>query len=149
VHEVDVDKIKVGQEVDVGIDAYPELKFKGHVEKVGLIAKEKGRWGTSDVKTFDVDILLDGTDPRLKPGMSAKSTIHVNKLEDVVCVPVEAVFEENGKYFCYALKFGKRAKVEIQTGQNNDNFVEVKEGLKEGDTVVLSPNVQSETIKGS
>ncbi len=148
VHEVDVDKIKAGQEVDVSIDAYPELKFKGKLEKVGLIAKEKGRYGTTDVKTFDVDVLLEGSDPRLKPGMSSKATIHVNRLKDVLCVPVEAVFENEGKYHCYVLRFGKKAKIEVRIGQSNDNFIEVADGLKEGDVVVLSSTEVQNELKG-
>ncbi|MBI3991593.1 MAG: efflux RND transporter periplasmic adaptor subunit [Candidatus Omnitrophica bacterium] len=148
VHEVDVDKIKEGQDADITIDAFPDLKLKGKVEKVGLIATNQGMWGLSDVKVFDVDILLDENNPRLKPGMSVKSTIHVDSVKDAICVPVEAVFEENGKYFCYVMRFGKRVKIGVTLGQNNDNFIEVSDGVREGELVVLSSGEARKESKG-
>ncbi len=138
VHEVDVDKVKVGQEVEVRLDAYPSLKFRARVENVSLMAKQKGRWGLSDVKVFDVDVTLEGSDPCLKPGMTAKATIHIDRLDDVLCVPVEAVFEEDEKYYCYVLESRRRRKSQVEVGKSNENFVEVTDGLKEGNVVVLA-----------
>lgn len=148
VHEVDVDKVKVGQDTEVRIEAYPDLKFKGRVENISLMAKQKGRWGLSDVKVFDVDITLEGNDPCLKPGMTAKATIHIDRLDDVICVPVEAVFEEEEKYYCYLLESRRRRKVEIHTGRSNDNFVEVTGGLEEGNVVLLAASALTEESTG-
>ena len=139
VHEIDVDKIKVGQDVDVRMDAYPDLMVSGRVEKVGQMARQTGRWWMSDVKVFDVEVVLESNDPRLKPGMSARVTIHIDRLDDVLTAPVDAIFEEERQYYCYVLQSRTRKRVKVTPGKSNDSFVAITDGLEEGDVVVLAP----------
>ena len=70
-------------------------------------------------------------------GMSAKLEILVNKLQDCVYVPVQAISPDGGKQICYLPHGLKPERREVQIGEFNDEFIEVKNGLKEGDRVLL------------
>ena len=89
-------------------------------------------------KIFDLEIDVEDADPRLRPGLSAKITILVEKMDDVVYAPVEAIFHENGKTIAY-VKRGRHAEaVEVVCGNSNDKYVVIRDGLEPGDRVLLA-----------
>lgn len=139
VREVDLYKVKVGQQATVRIDAYPELSFPAKVQFIGALAAvaQPGRGGG---KYFQVTLTLTGQDRRLRPGMTARVHIKAEDAEDVLLLPVQAVFRDNeGGTFCYlSLPSGLR-KIPVTIGRENELQVEVLSGLKEGDPVSLVP----------
>lgn len=137
VREVDLYKVGIGKKATIAIDAYPELAFQGMITSIGVLALgESGR--ASDEKYFEVRIALDASDPRLRPGMTARATIHAQEAQDVLAVPLHAVFEENKKDYCYlSLAGGGYEKRQVALGVGNEQWVEVHEGLEEGACVCL------------
>jgi RND family efflux transporter MFP subunit len=136
IHESYIKKIKKGQKARVTVDAYPDKVLTGEVSKVGVLPDSQNRWMNPDLKVYLTTITLDSTQDWVKPGMSAKVEILVNKLENCVYVPVQAVSPDGDKQVCFTagLKAGRR---EVETGEFNDEFIEIKSGLKEGERVLL------------
>jgi HlyD family secretion protein len=138
VHETWIDKVKVGQEADITVVAFPEKTFTGKVLKKAPLAQQQW-WGRGDLKVYVTDVSIDGAHDFLKTGMSAKVTVLIDELQDVLTVPVQAVITVEGKKLCYCLTGGGIEKREVETGSFNDDFVEIKSGLNEADKVLLNP----------
>jgi RND family efflux transporter MFP subunit len=135
INEVDISKIKVGQEAVVRMDAYPDNAFKGKVVEMAVLGRNKTR--ESKVKVFDITILLDQHIEELMPGMTVSAEIVVERIPDVVFVPLEALFIKEGKSTVYVEKGGAFEPREVTPGAENDNYVIIQSGLSEGERVAL------------
>ena len=138
IHESYIKKVKKGQKARITVDAYPNKTLTGEVTKVGVLPDSQNRWMNPDLKVYAVTITIDGTYDWVKPGMSAKVEIMVNQLEDVMQIPVQAVSAFEGKPVCYVADGFKPERREIEVGEFNNDFIEIKSGLKEGERVLLS-----------
>lgn len=143
VSEVDVQKVEVGQEVIVTLDAFPDRTYHGTVTTIGTLARKKNN--RSELNVFDVDVTLTEADELLKPGMSAKADIIVGKVPDAVWVPIESVFEREGQTVVY--QGSKSPKpVDVEVGDRSDTDVVIKAGLEGGEEICLSdPTVEVAT----
>lgn len=141
VREVDLHKVEVGQQASVLIDAYPELHFQANVQFIGaLAAGEKSGGGGG--KYFQVILALNGKDMRLRPGMTTRVLIQAESGENILLLPVQAVFhDDSGQSFCYCPSSlsNKMEKVVVTTGRENEMQVEILSGVKEGDRVSIVP----------
>lgn len=135
INEVDIAKIDIGQKVEVRIDAYPDSCFYGHVTEIATLARTKDR--ESKVKVFDVSVMMDEGSEKLMPGMTVSSTIIVNEIEDTVFIPLDALFKDDGKNIVYLKNGSGFEQKSVEVGPENDNFVIIAAGLKEGDEVAL------------
>jgi len=135
VNEVDLPRVKLGQKANVSIESLPHIKPKGTVEKIATLANRQ-HWWMPEVKEFDVDITIEGSEA-LKPGISARVEIIVDRLEDVIYVPLEAVFEREGQEVCYVAASEQFVARPVKTGKSNDDFVKIKEGLQPGEKIAL------------
>ena len=137
IHESYIKKVRKGQKARITVDAFPDTILTGEVTKVGVLPDSNNRWMNPDMKVYLTTITIDGTYDWVKPGMSAKVEILVNKLDNCVYVPVQAISPDNGKQVCYIAKGLRSERREVQIGEFNDEFIEIKNGLKEGDRVLL------------
>ncbi len=141
ISEVDLAKVQVGQPVEVRLDAYDDVVFKGEVAEVGALAKRKMSRITgkaTGAKVFEVTIKVLDSDVRLKPGLTATTDIIVSKVPEALHIPLEAVFlDDNGKTVAFVRKGGSTEARPIVIGESNDRFVIVNSGLKEGEDVLL------------
>jgi len=145
VSEVDVAKVKLEQKAEISLDAVPGPVFTGTVTDISTLAHPKSRG--SQINVFDVEIEIDSADDRLKPGMSAKAEIIIDTYEDVLSVPIEAVFERDDTTVVYN-KSGD--KIEVAVGARNDQAVIITSGLEEGDEISLvDPHRKIEEIEDS
>jgi HlyD family secretion protein len=139
IHETYIKKIKKGEKVRITVDAFPDTILDGEVTKVGVLPDSQNRWMNPDLKVYVTTITINGTYDWIKPGMSAKVEILVDHLNDVVHVPIQAVAPSEGKQVCYVVNGLKSDKREVEIGQFNDEFIEIRKGLKEGERVLLRP----------
>jgi multidrug efflux pump subunit AcrA (membrane-fusion protein) len=138
VMERNVNKVKAGQNAVITLPALPGVKLAGKVSKVSSVASAAGRWWSpSDVKTFDVEVTLEESDPRMKPGMSCEVDMLVNTLKDIVYVPVNSVFREGDSDVCYVVSQFRISPANVTLGEGGELYVEIKEGIKEGQEVLL------------
>ena len=137
VHESDIKKVAVGQKASIRVDAFSEQKLKGEVIKVGVLPDAEQRWMNPDLKVYETSIRIDDVYDWLKPGMSAKTEIEIDTVENVLYVPVQAVHASGDDRVCYvATATGPRRHV-VTTGSFTDEFIEIKQGLQEGNEVFL------------
>jgi RND family efflux transporter MFP subunit len=133
-NEVDAAKVKVGNAVQLSFDALDDISARGTVSKVDTI-------GVVDagVVTYDVEIAFDSPSKLLKPGMSASADIEIEKTENVVTVPVDAVKNgDDGEYVLMKNTSGTMEQVFVKTGATDDVVVEIVSGLREGDKVIIN-----------
>ena len=144
VNEIDVVNLQVGQDVDIRLDAYYENEFSGKIIKISPISSNIG-----GVVSFELTVKPEtGNGPEFLYGLSASLTITTSGVEDVLFVPIQSVYEENGKsYVDLVAEDGSTEKKEVTTGMFNYDFIEIKSGLNEGDTILTSPT--SSNISGS
>lgn len=135
INEVDISKIKVGQEVLVRLDAYPDSTFPGHVSEVASLGRNKER--DSKVKVFDVTVVLVSGGQQLMPGMTVNAEIISERSKDVVYVPLEAVFTVEDQTLVYVRDGGKYVPRVVVTSRENDDHVIIEDGLDTGDMVAL------------
>jgi HlyD family secretion protein len=136
VREIDLHKIKVGQGVTVRIDAYPAVPFQGRVTSIGILAAD-GSDGGKGGKFFQLAVTLNGQDGRLRPGMTARIFITAESVKNALTVPLSAIFEEEGRKKCFVTKNGGVRVAEVTIGRQNEDFVEIASGLREGERVSL------------
>ena len=136
VNEVDIAKIDTTQKALVKLDAVPDTVFHGKVKEIAALARNKER--DSKVKVFDVNVLVDEQHPSLMPGMTVSCEIIVDEVPDTFFIPVEALFKNQDRNIVYAKKRGSFEPREVVTGSENDDYVIIAQGLKEGDEVALS-----------
>ena len=133
INEVDIRKIKTGQVVEIGLDAFPDKRLTGKVTRVANIGQQRPN---SDAKVFEVVIEVNESDAALRPAMTTSNTIIVDRIEDVKFVPLEAINVHNDSINYVFLKNG--AKQEVLLGLANLNDIVIEMGLNEGDRVFLS-----------
>lgn len=133
--EVDINHIRVGQDVELAFDAILNKGYQGRVTSVAHIGTVQ-----SGLVTFKVTIEILNPDDQVRPGMTAAVNIIVNQLEDVLTVPNRAVRLVDGEPVVYLLKNNAVVEVPIEIGASSDTISEVISGdLKEGDKVILNP----------
>ncbi len=147
IHESSIQKIQKGQKASIVIEAFADKALTGEVSKMGVLPEQESRWMNPDLKVYETTVVIDGSHDWLKPGMTAKVDILIEELNDVLYVPIQAVSTFEGKRVAYLAQLGREPEKRIvETGQFNDSFIEVKNGLNEGDEVLL---IQPETPAGT
>jgi HlyD family secretion protein len=133
VNEVDIRKVKIGQDVKIGLDAFPDKKLTGKVTRVSNVGQQNPN---SDAKVFEVTIRVNETDPSLRPAMTTSNVIIAEEKMDVMYVPLEALHAEADS-INYVYK-ANGTKQEVEVGLSNNNEIIIIQGLTEGDKVYLS-----------
>jgi HlyD family secretion protein len=148
VRETDIHKIERNQNVAVRVAAYPDLKLTGKVSLVGTLAQEeRDRRGA---KFFGVTVQINESEPRLRPGMTARVEIQVEERAQSLYVPLEAVFEREGRHVCYVVGLGGPTPREVVLGPSNQDFVVIEKGLRRGERVALrDPGAPPPDFSGS
>ena len=142
IHESAVQRVAVGQRVNVSIDAFPDEQLTGVVTKVAVVADSANAFMNPDLKVYPTTIKIDGTHDWLRPGMSSQVEILVDRLEDVVYIPIQAVTYAADKRVVYVSNGGRPERREVQTGAFSEQFIEIVSGLREGEPVLLLPPQQ-------
>ena len=139
VNEVDIRKIKTEQDVIITLDALSGLTFNGVITNVAPLAHRNE--GT-DIKVFDVNVTIDNTDERVKPGMTAQCTIITERIPDQLFIPLDSVFEKEDTTVVY-VKEGNFSQRAVNVGKKNSNFIVIENGLEAGEKVALrDPSIQ-------
>jgi RND family efflux transporter MFP subunit len=128
--ESEVGKMKVGHEASLRFSAYPEKVFKGHVEAISPVIIPEDR-------TCTVHILVDNPEEEVKPGMHAEVEIAADIYKDRLLVPQEAVLVRGGRKLVFVVEEGLAKWRYIEVGLENEDFVEVLDGVKEGEPVIV------------
>jgi RND family efflux transporter MFP subunit len=143
ISEFDLAKVSVGSPVELRLDAYPEARFRGEVESIASLARQKisrisGK--AIGVKIFDVSIEVLDDDERLRPGLSTTAEILVSQNSDVLFVPVAAVFVNERDQTVVYVRDGESVRTQaVELGGSTERLAIVRSGVEEGDQVLLAP----------
>jgi len=129
IFERDLAQIKIGQEVEISVQAYPEKVFSGKVSYVGDVLKEATRTVTVRTEVVNQGFLL-------KPGMFATTKIFLHEEKSVLVVPEEAILDDQGEKFVFVRKGNAFEPTKVLLGAKQNNFYEILSGLEEGMEVV-------------
>jgi len=136
ISEAKITLVEVGMPATIRLDAFPDMELAGKVEMVNELPEPTG-WFSTGAKEYKTIIRVEDPPPGLRPGLTAQVKIHVERRADVLQVPVQAVFEHGGKYYCVIQEAGGFQSREVQIGSSNDEFVIIRQGLEEGQEIVL------------
>jgi len=141
IDELDINKIRVGQKVEITADALDGERFTGTVDKVNINGTTAG-----GVTTYQVTVLVDGVPEALKPGMNISAEILVEHVGQVLTVPVDAVKRGNEVLVALPGCLDENGNVadltavetrQVTLGRNDENYIEVVDGLKEGEVILI------------
>lgn len=134
VPEADIAKLKLGASATVTLDAYgEEASFEATVASI-----DQTETLVESAVTYQVTFRFTQLDPRIKSGMTANVTLHVDKRDNVLAIPQRAIITRNGDKFVRLVEGKSFREVPIKTGlRGSDGTVEVTEGLQEGNRVVI------------
>ncbi|MBW6514144.1 MAG: efflux RND transporter periplasmic adaptor subunit [Candidatus Syntrophosphaera sp.] len=158
INEVDISKFRLGQQAEIKLDALPYEEYSGQIVKIAPSASME-----NNAKVFPVEISINATGKTAKPGMTAAVRIIGESREDVLVIPIRAVFtDDKNQDIVYVMAptdslaaKGKKAVLPaqplatpVQLGANDLQNVEVVSGLKEGDKISLSePGGQNSSLQ--
>jgi multidrug efflux pump subunit AcrA (membrane-fusion protein) len=133
VNEVDISKVKKGQEVKIKVDAFPDVEYSGQVIKIANIGEQLRNY---DSKVFEVVVQLNEVDSILRPAMTTGNEILVNTYQDVLSIPLEGLFSDSISYV-YLSDNGAIVRKEVIAGPTSNDEVIIAHGLTENDQVFL------------
>ena len=137
VDETERGRVALKRSVTVHMDAIPTRQFTGRIEEISTIATEDYTAGWPIPRNFDLRITLDQLDPRLRPGMTAQISVIVDRIPNVLVVPVHATFQKEGETFAYVWDGSKFRQRPIEASRRSGDRVVVAKGLQDGDRVAL------------
>ena len=133
VNEIDVSKMKIGQNVNITIDAFPKKMYTGTVSFVANVGE---KLLNSDDKVFEVQIKVAGSDLALRPSMTTGNKIIVSTVKDAIYIPVECVQAGVDSIpFVYTKKGIKQI---VLLGESNEKYVLIEKGLDAGTLLYLN-----------
>lgn len=136
VSQEDISNVEIGETVNIVFTAYEEEIYHGTV--TGITNSESS---SSSTVSYDVTINVTGDVSKIYEGMTANVTFVTKELKDVIYVSNKAVQTEGTKSYVKKVSNGEAEKIEVKTGFSNGTCVEIKEGLSEGDTVLIESQV--------
>jgi len=137
VDETERGRLQIGQAVHVQLDAIPDRQFTGHIDLISAIATTDFSAGWPFPRNFNVQVLLDSGDARLKPGMSAQLSVVVDKVANALTIPLQCSFQKAGRTVVYVLHGSKFEERAIEEGRRSGDRILVAKGLQAGEHVAL------------
>jgi multidrug efflux pump subunit AcrA (membrane-fusion protein) len=135
--ESDRGRLKVGQAATVRIEAVPGKDFTAKVDLISVLARVDFSSGWPPVRNFDLGLILDDKDPRIRPGMTATARIAADRLPSVTLVPAEAIFQKDGRAVVYRLNGSKFDEAAIEIVRRGREQAAVSDGVQPGDKLAV------------
>ncbi|HVH85949.1 MAG TPA: efflux RND transporter periplasmic adaptor subunit [Terriglobales bacterium] len=136
VEEADRGKLKADQIGTVHVDAVPDTDFTGRVREISTLAKmDFSSW--PPMKNFTLDLRIDHSDPRIRPGMKANARIAVDSIPNTILVPTQALFQKNGSAVVYVQAGRKFEEKAVRVGRRSGETAQILDGVIPGDYIAL------------
>ena len=147
VNEAHFKRIDKNQNVEISIDAFPDIQLTGKIilkTPMGKPIKKK-----SKVKMFDVFASIDSSEFTIQPGLSITCDVILESIPDTIVVPLLAVFEKDSSKIVYISEGGKFKRQTVNLACNSENFAVISEGLNENEEIILSEPPEDLITEGS
>jgi HlyD family secretion protein len=137
VDETERGRLRMDQLVNVQLDAIPDKQFTGHIDQISSIATADFTGGWPFPRNFNLQVLLDQNDPRIRPGMTAQINIVVEKIAKAITIPAQSSFQKSGRTVVYVVHGSNFEEKEIEIAKRSGDQILVSKGLRAGDRVAL------------
>jgi len=137
VDETERGRLALQQPVTVQLNAIPDRQFTGHIEQIGAIASLDFNSGWPITRNFILEVGIDQTDPRFKPGITGEVTVVVDKVANAIILPAQALFQKSGQNVAYVWHGGEFEERVVEVGRRSGDKVVVAKGISAGDKVAL------------
>jgi cobalt-zinc-cadmium efflux system membrane fusion protein len=135
IYEKDIAKIRIGQQVEISVPAYPGETFMGQIRYISDVLNEETR-------TITVRTEVANREYKLKPGMFADIKIYLNHQSESLVLPVQALLDEKDEKIVFLKVGGKYLPQIVDVGTRDGEYVEILSGIKKGDEIVTKGNFQ-------
>jgi HlyD family secretion protein len=133
--ESDRGRLKPQQEATVRIEAVPGRDFKARIDSISVLARVDFTSGWPPAKNFDLNLVFQDLDPRMRPGMTATARIATERVPNVVLVPAEAVFQRDGAPIVYKLEGSEFVETRVAIAKRGKEQAIVGSGVNPGDRI--------------
>ena len=137
VDETERGRLATKQPVMVQLNAIPDRQFTGHIERISAIASLDFSSGWPITRNFILEILLDQTDPRFKPGITGQVTVIVDRVPNAITIPTQAMFQKSGQDVAYVWRGTQFEERTIDVGRRSGDKILVAKGVSPGEQVAL------------
>jgi HlyD family secretion protein len=137
VDETERGRLALQQPVTVQLNAIPDRQFTGHIEQIGAIASLDFNSGWPITRNFILEVGIDQTDPRFKPGITGEVTVVVDKVPNAIILPAQALFQKSGQNVAYVWHGGEFEERVVEVGRRSGDKIVVAKGVSAGDKVAL------------
>jgi HlyD family secretion protein len=137
VDETERGRLALQQPVTVQLNAIPDRQFTGHIEQIGAIASLDFNSGWPITRNFILEVGIDQTDPRFKPGITGEVTVVVDKVANAIILPAQALFQKSGQNVAYVWHGGEFEERVVEVGRRSGDKIVVAKGVSVGDKVAL------------
>jgi multidrug efflux pump subunit AcrA (membrane-fusion protein) len=138
VNQADIPELRVGQDLHVGLDAYPELSFTGKVESIAAVAQTSAFSGKA--RTLIVLLSINGTAAKLLPDLSAAVDIELDRRSNVLVAARDTILNENGHSYVWVKNGFRYEKREVKLGPANDVEQVIVSGVEKGAVLRRHPS---------
>ncbi len=138
VNQADIEELREGQSVHIGLDAYPELNFTGKIASIAAVAQTSAFSGKA--RTLIVFFSINGTDPKLLPDLSSAVDIELDRQPNALVTQRDTVMAENGKNFVRVKNGSSYEKREVKLGAANDVEQVIVSGVEKGAVLLRNPS---------
>ena len=135
--ESDRGRLKIGQAATVKIEAVPGKEFAAKVDLISVLARVDFSSGWPPVRNFDLGLVLEDRDPKIRPGMTATARIAADRMPNVTLVPAEAIFQKDGRPVVYRLNGSKFDEQSIEIARRGREQAAVSSGVQPGDKLAV------------
>lgn len=139
IHESVLKQVRAGLACIIRVDAVPGREFGGRVNFVAPLPDQNSWWANPNLRVYRSEVAIDNPTSEMRPGMSCSIEILIDELEDVLFVPLQAVTNQRGRNLAFVRKVGEIETREVEVGPHNNKWVSIASGLREGETVLLTP----------
>lgn len=146
VHESVLDKVHVGQDVSITVDAQAGRVYQGRVARISPLPDGQSQWLNPDLKVYDTEIHLTGTLEGLRTGMTCRAEIMIERYEDALFVPVHCVVRIADRPTVFVVEGGRLVARAVEVGLDNNRMIHVVSGLREGELVALAPPLEDSEV---
>ena len=137
VDETERGRLAPKQSVTVQLNAIPDRQFTGHIEQIGALASMDFSGGWPPTRNFVLEIALDQTDSRFKPGISGQVTVIVDRVPDAITIPTQAMFQKSGQNVAYVWRGTQFEERVIDVSKRSGDKIMVAKGVSAGEQVAL------------
>jgi hypothetical protein len=139
IHESVLNQVAIDLPCTITVDAIPGAQFKGKVRFVAPLPDKGNWWANPNQRLYRTEVSIEDASPEMRPGMNCSIEILVEEIPDAIYAPLQAIQLSKGKPIAFVAKGSRVEERSVVVGKQSDKWVQILEGLSEGEEVLLTP----------